>query len=373
MAKPILLYSIISDEKVQEITQEILWRSEFEPLDIWINSPGGSVTAGWSMIAALNDRKAPVNMTVMGDASSMAFFWLLFSDNVKAYDSSNFLIHRAASFWEPFMDEEELFDIETRNNLLRAKLEQRIDEQKFIEVTGKSFDDIFNMSQRLDVRLTANQAKEIGLVNEVIALNVAQRQEIEGRYFAEIAALSTPQKQVITNKNVNIMGKLSDLIFGEKDSLLVAVIGDTQVVYTKLDKGSKIKAIGKDAKPISGTFEAENKSITVVENEITAIAEVNKDKVELEAVKEELKALKDSQITAEDVAEVLVKMQEKQDAEIATLKAEFGKAKITASNPKLPLGEFKQEMKKEDGLTRREKIEAVQKEMYEAKLKNKEA
>jgi hypothetical protein len=39
----------------------------------------------------------------------------------------------------------------------------------------------------------------------------------------------------------------------------------------------------------------------------------------------------------------------------------------------LPVGEFKQEMKKEDGLTRREKIEAVQREMYEAKLKNKEA
>jgi ATP-dependent Clp protease protease subunit len=372
MAKPILLYSIISDEKVQEITQEILWRSEFEPLDIWINSPGGSVTAGWSLIAALDQHNRPINMTVMGDASSMAFFMLLFADYVNAYDSANFLIHRAASFWEPFMDEEELFDIETRNNLLRAKLEQRIDEQKFIAVTGKSFNDIFNMSQRLDVRLTANQAKEIGLVNEVITLNVAQRQEIEGRYFAEIAALSTPQKQVITNK-VNIMGKLSDLIFGEKDSLLVAQIGETQFVYTKLDKGSKIKAIGKDAKPIYGTFEAENKSITVVENEITAIAEVNKDKAELEAVKAELKALKESQITAEDVAEVLVKLQEKQDAEIAALKAEFCKAKITASSPKLPVGEFKQEMKKEDGLTRREKIEAVQREMYEAKLKNKEA
>ena len=93
----------------------------------------------------------------------------------------------------------------------------------------------------------------------------------------------------------------------------------------------------------------------------------------MEAVKAELEALKKSQITAEDVAEVLVKMQEKQDAEIAALKAEFAKAKVTASNPKLPLGDFKQEVKKEDGLTRREKIEAVQREMYEAKLKNKEA
>ena len=59
-----------------------------------------------------------------------------------------------------------------------------------------------------------------------------------------------------------------------------------------------------------------------------------------------LKALKDSQITAEDIAEVLVKMQEKHDAELKALKDVIEKAKLTASQPKLPLGEFKQDKQK---------------------------
>ena len=342
MAKPILLYDIITDELIEEITEQLIECNQNEPVELWLNSPGGSVAAGWSLIAALHKQNAPVNMTVMGDASSMGFFLLLFADKVTAYDSANFLIHRAASFWESIMNDEELYDIETRNNLLRAKLTARIDEKKFIEVTGKSFDDIFNMKTRLDVRLNAIQAKEIGLVNELIVLDVAQKRAIESRYFADIAALATPTHA--TNKiNIN-MSKLTDLIFGEKDSVLVAKIGESQFVYSKLEKGAKIKAIGKDTQPISGTSEAENKCVSVVENEITAIVEIDSTKKEMEILKAELDALKASQITAEDIAEVVLKLQEKNATEIEALKAGFNKAKISVSTAKVPEGEFKNEI-----------------------------
>ena len=342
MAKPILLYDIISDELIEEITEQLLECNQNEPVELWLNSPGGSVAAGWSLIAALDKQNAPVNMTVMGDASSMGFFLLLFADKVTSYDSANFLIHRAASFWESIMNDEELYDIETRNNLLRAKLTARIDEKKFIEVTGKSFDDIFNMKTRLDVRLNAIQAKEIGLVNELIVLDVAQKRAIESRYFADIAALATP-KQATNKININ-MSKLTDLIFGEKVPVLVAQIGESQFVYSKLEKGAKIKAIGKDTQPISGTFEADNKSVSVVENEITAIVEIDSTKKEMEILKAELDALKASQITAEDIAEVVLKLQEKNATEIEALKAGFNKAKISVSTAKVPEGEFKNEI-----------------------------
>ena len=342
MAKPILLYDIISDELIEEITEQLLECNQNEPVELWLNSPGGSVSAGWSLIAALHKQNAPVNMTVMGDASSMGFFLLLFADKVTAYDSANFLIHRAASFWESIMNDDELYNIETRNNLLRSKLEDRIDEKKFIEVTGKSFDDIFNMKNRLDVRLDAKQAKEIGLVNEVIILDVAQKRAIENRYFADIAALSIPKNETI-KFNIN-MSKLTDLIFGEKDPVLVAQIGESQFVYSKLEKGAKIKAIGKDTQPISGTFEADNKSVSVVENEITAIVEIDSTKKEIEILKAELDALKASQITAEDIAEVVLKLQEKNATEIEALKAGFNKAKISVSTAKVPEGEFKNEI-----------------------------
>ena len=159
MAKPILLYTDIWSNSAKEFTEQILETPESEAIDIWMNSPGGSVTAGWAMIAALNEHNSDVNISVMGDASSMAFFMLLFADNVIAYDSSNFLVHRAASWFED-MGEEFKKDIENRNKIIRKKLEARIDEEKFEEVTGKTFDDIFDMETRLDVRLTAQQAKK---------------------------------------------------------------------------------------------------------------------------------------------------------------------------------------------------------------------
>jgi ATP-dependent Clp protease, protease subunit len=374
MAKPILLYDIITPELIQEITEKIIETPENEPIELWLNSPGGSVSAGWSLIAALDKHKGDVNMTIMGDASSMAFFMLLFAKKVTAYDSANLLVHRAASFWEDFMNEDELKDIEQRNTLMKSKMESRIDQDKFYEITGKSFDEIFTMSDRLDVRLTANQAKEIGLIDEVIILDVAKRHEIEIDYFNSIAALSIPKKATnINNQNNNIMSKLTDLIFGEKDPVLVASIGESQFVYSKLEKDQKIKPIGKDVQPISGTFEAENKSISVVENVITAISEINSYQKEIDTLKAELKTVKENQITVDDVAEVIMKLQEKNEKEISDLKAVITAAKLSVSNPEIPKGEFKQDLNQNVQLTMREKIAAAQAEMRENKLKNKEA
>lgn len=340
MANPILLFTSIWEEKAEDITRQILDTPKSEAIDIFLNSPGGSVSSGWAIIAAMNQHEANKNITVMGDASSMAFFMLLFADNVTANDASNFLIHRAASFWEELMDEDELKDVENRNKIIRKKLEARIDEDKFIEVTGKTFDDIFSMDDRLNVRLTAQQAKKIGLVDKIVKLDVKKRAEIESKYFNDIAALAEPVNS--NNSNKNKMGKLADLIFGEKDPVLLAQIEETQFVYSKLEKGAKIKATGKDEKnPISGTFEADGKTITVVDNEITAVKDLDNKQKEIDALKAELKAFKEDQLTADEVAEVIIESNDKLNAKIKVLEDVLAKAKLTTSKVELPKGEFK--------------------------------
>lgn len=340
MAKPILLFNVIHSETARDFTEKVLSVPEKEAIDILINSPGGSLSAGWSMLAVLQDRKA-VNMKVVGDASSMAFFFLLFATKTTAFDTSTFLIHRAAGHDESELDKGDLKDIESRNKIIREKLEARIDEDKFIKVTGKTFDDIFSMKGQLDVNLTANEAFEIGLIDEVIKLDVKKREQIEAEYFDKIAALAEPINS--NNSNKNKMAKsLKELIFGDKDSVLLAKIGETQFVYSKLEKGAKIKATGEGEKdPISGTFEADEKVITVVENEITAVDVIDNKQKEITALKAELKALKDNQLTTDEVAEVIIASNEKQDAKIKVLEDILAKAKITVSNPKLPEGEFK--------------------------------
>ncbi len=181
----ILLYNEINQTTAQDVTEKILNTEQSETIDIWLNSPGGSLTSGWAMIAAIQQHKGDKNITVVGDASSMAFIMLAFADKVTAYDTSNFLIHRAASWWESEMTKEELKDIEQRNKLIRAKLEQRINVVEFEQITGVTFNDIFSMSDRLDVRLTASQAKKIGIVDTVIKLDPKKREQIE---------MSTPDK-----------------------------------------------------------------------------------------------------------------------------------------------------------------------------------
>lgn len=369
MPKPILLYTPIFSDTAESITNQILEYEQGEEISFWLNTPGGTVNAGFTMLNALKENSNEFSTTTLGDADSFGFIFLLFSKYNKAYDTSNFLLHRAASWWEDVMNEDELKDIENRNKVIREKLEARIDKDKFKEVTGKTFDDIFSMDDRLDVRLDAKQAKEIGLIDEIITLDVARRQEIESRYLNEIAALS-----INNNSNVNKkkMGKLTDLIFGEKDPVLIAQIGETQFAYSKIEVGAKIKAVGKgEHEPISGNFEAEDKKVTVVDNEITAVAEFDRKQKEIDALKAELKAVKDGQITAEDVKEVVAELQKQHSEEMAEIKAILNNAKLSVSKPELPEGEFVDEPV-DNTLTMEEKLLIEQKAIQEKRIKERE-
>lgn len=367
MADPILLFRPIFEETAEDITRQLI-NSREKIVDIWMNTPGGSISAGWSILAALNEIDKEADMTVLGDADSFGFIMLLFARKVKAFDTSSFTVHRAASFWEEIMNDEELKVIEDRNSIIREKLEARINEEKFKKVTGKSFDDIFSMQDRLDVTINANQAKEIGLIDEIVTLDSKKKEkykEIESRYYKDIAALSTKTN---INSNKKKMGKsLKELILGQKDPVLLAKVDNKDIVYSKLEVGATVKPTGKgEQEPISGNFEADDKKITVVENEITAVVEIDKKGKEIEALKSELKALKDNQLTAEDVAEVFIENNKtfdvklnKLEAENKSLKDALAKAKISISKPSLPEGNFEED-KKEVPVTGKKKDRKIQ-------------
>ena len=92
---------------------------------------------------------------------------LLFMDNVEAIDVSNFTFHRADGYTDT--DEEKQF-LARVNNDLRKKLEKKVNSEVFKEVTGYSFDDIFNPETRINANLTAKQAKQIGLIDKLLLL-----------------------------------------------------------------------------------------------------------------------------------------------------------------------------------------------------------
>ena len=180
MDKKLLLFTPIFSYSAEYFVQKLNEIPSEQDVEIWMNSPGGSVFAGWSIIGAMSQRSGKHNIKVLGDASSMAAYMLLFADSVEAIDISNFTIHRADGYVDT--DEEKAF-LARVNNDLRKKLEKKINSEVFKEVSGYSFDDIFNPETRINANLTAKQAKQIGLIDKVIRLEPNQIAALEERFI----------------------------------------------------------------------------------------------------------------------------------------------------------------------------------------------
>ncbi len=72
----IFLYDVINHEVAQKVVKQLIALDKLapkdEPLVMWINSPGGSVSDGLSIIDTMNSLKSPVVTIITGMAASMA-------------------------------------------------------------------------------------------------------------------------------------------------------------------------------------------------------------------------------------------------------------------------------------------------------------
>ncbi len=180
--KTLTLYSPIINEIAAEFVTNLSNVEAGEDVTVRISSPGGSVFAGWGMIAALQECKGNVTLKVDGHAASMAFYMLLFADNVEALDVSSFMIHRAAGNAQT-AEEQNLLD--NVNAQLKAKMLEKIDSNTFESVTGVSIDAMFTAEKRKDVWMSAKDAKKIGLVSKITRLSASEQKVMKknGRSF----------------------------------------------------------------------------------------------------------------------------------------------------------------------------------------------
>jgi len=164
-----------------------------EDIALRLNSNGGDPDAGMSMIAKFAEHPGKKIIKVEGKAHSMAAFFLAFADEVQALDVSTFIIHRAAfprffEEMESFKDSIQFANLKVTNQKLRASFEAKIDVPEFEKITGVTMDELFSMDDRIDVMLTAKQAKKVGLVNKVVKLDTKMTADITKR--VEMAASS---------------------------------------------------------------------------------------------------------------------------------------------------------------------------------------
>jgi len=147
-------------------------------INIYINSPGGSVTAGLAIYDTMQFLTCDVNTYCIGMAASMGAVLLAAGTKGKRYalPNSDIMIHQVSGGAQGTAS-----DVE-RTVEYMFKLKKRLI-RILAEATGKSEEQVKNDSDR-DYYMSALEAKAYGLVDEV----VTSRKEIKVETTAETGA-----------------------------------------------------------------------------------------------------------------------------------------------------------------------------------------
>ncbi len=146
------------------IAQLLFLDSEDNKKDIqlYINSPGGVVTAGLAIYDTMNYVKADVSTICVGMAASMGAFLLAGGQKGKRFSlpNSRILIHQVMGGAEG-----QAADIEIQaKEIIRMKTQIN---EILAERTGQTFEKIEKDSDR-DYYMTSSEAKDYGIVDKVI-------------------------------------------------------------------------------------------------------------------------------------------------------------------------------------------------------------
>jgi ATP-dependent Clp protease protease subunit len=162
----IFLVGEVNDHMANLIVAQLLFLESENPekdISLYINSPGGSVSAGMAIYDTMNFIKPDVSTLCNGMAASMGAFLLSAGAKGKrfALPSSKIMIHQPLGGARGQATEIEIAAreiIKTREHLNRILAEN----------TGQPLERIERDTER-DYYLSADEAKEYGLVDQVIA------------------------------------------------------------------------------------------------------------------------------------------------------------------------------------------------------------
>lgn len=161
----VFLAGEVNDAQAQVIQAELLYLEAQDPdkdIQLYINSPGGSVTAGMAIYDTMQYIKCDVQTICSGMAASMGAFLLSSGAKGKriALPNAEIMIHQPAAGTQGKVTDMEI-DVE---HFLRIK--KRLN-QILAGNTGKS-EEIIKADTERDHWMTSEEAKEYGLIDQVI-------------------------------------------------------------------------------------------------------------------------------------------------------------------------------------------------------------
>jgi ATP-dependent Clp protease protease subunit len=166
--RKIFLWGEVNDESAKDITEKLLYLEIVDPslpIDFFINTPGGSITAGMAMYDTMKLIKSPIRVIVTGLAASMGSILLCGAKrgNRFLYPNARVLIHQPLIMGQiagPAID----------INIQAKEMEKTRDELNRIlaESSGQPLEKITKDTDR-DFYMNAREAMEYGLADQIIA------------------------------------------------------------------------------------------------------------------------------------------------------------------------------------------------------------
>jgi len=161
----VFLGSEVNDDVANLVTAQFLFLESEDPekeIAFYINSPGGSVTAGLAIYDTMQFIKPPVSTLCLGQAASMGALLLAAGQKGRRYalPHSRIMIHQPLGGAQGQATD---IDIQAREIL---RLRERVDEI-YAQASGKPVEEVHRDMER-DRFFTAQQALEYGLIDRVL-------------------------------------------------------------------------------------------------------------------------------------------------------------------------------------------------------------
>lgn len=159
----VFLVGPVHDDSANLVVAQMLFLQSEDPdspINFYINSPGGSVTAGLSIYDTMRFITCPVHTLCLGQAASMGAFLLAAGDERRSLPHSRIMIHQPSGGAQG-----QATDIGIQyEEIQRLK---KILTQELANNCGRSFDEVMHDCER-DYFMSAEQSLEYGLIDQIV-------------------------------------------------------------------------------------------------------------------------------------------------------------------------------------------------------------
>jgi ATP-dependent Clp protease protease subunit len=173
----VMLHTDVNEHSASVIVAQLLFLEAENPdkdIAFYINSPGGSVTAGLSIYDTMQFIKCDINTIVMGQAASMGSFLAQAGTAGKRFvlPQSRTMIHRVSSGTPGTRGSVHVQELQFEDARRTYEESQRINNrltELYVKhnTAGKSYEELYE-AMKFDTFLSAEEAVEYGLADRVI-------------------------------------------------------------------------------------------------------------------------------------------------------------------------------------------------------------